>query len=128
MTWPLGARLLEVRTGRRSDDLKFRDILVTKVGRTWATYVDAESPDGPAWKGGRFHLESWRIDGGNMSSPGEVFTDRAAYDRQVKVQAAWADMARRVPYQAPKNMALSNVNQMRRHMGLEPWPSTRDDY
>jgi hypothetical protein len=127
MTWPLGARLVAAKTGRRSSDPPvFQDILVTKVGRKWATYVDAENPN-RRHLAGRFDLESWTIDGGDYISPGRVYTDRAAYERRKRVQEAWEDMTRRVPYQAPENIAMSNVNQVRRHMGLPPWPTTADD-
>lgn len=89
MTYPLGQRLVAVWSPyRHRDPPRLQDILVTKVGRKWATFVDAAKPD-LSHLGGRFDLETWILDAGDSMHSGRVHRNRQDYERQAALDGRY---------------------------------------
>ena len=111
--WPLGAKLIAAYRRRYdADQVDIRDILVTKVGRKWATFVDAEKPN-LKHLGGRFDVETWEIDGRDYGSPGKVYRDAADREEAIKLDAAWKEVARQMPWIRPRDAEAADIARLR---------------
>ncbi len=65
------------------------EVTVEKIGRKWASIG----------RRGRINLETLAVDGGEYSSPGQCYEDRAAYETKVELQAAWSSLQNKFRYQ-----------------------------
>ena len=91
---------------------------VTKVGRKWA--------DVSGGHGRRFDIETWDLDGGRYSSPGNVYPCRDDREKELAIIAAWrsfANAAERYRYTAPPNVTIGAIQQAAELLGLEVKPS-----
>ena len=94
------------------------DATVTKVGRKWV--------DVSGFRGRRFDIETWALDGGKYSSPGCVYPCREARENEVARIRAWrnlSDAIDRYRYSAPPNMTIEAIQQAAELLGLEVKPS-----
>jgi len=57
-----------------------REVDVEKIGRKWATLSGSE---------GRIDLETLRVDGGGLSSPGRCYLDEAAWNADQRTELVW---------------------------------------
>lgn len=74
---------------------------ITKVGRKWADL------DGTH---GRFNMDTMRMDGGQYSSPGDVFYSRELYEETVLRNELWGRLkAITSPYTCPEHLSLEDV-------------------
>lgn len=89
----VGATFVRVVTNN-SRSTSIDEVTVTKVGRKWASIT--KEWNGRPYDAGRFNKETGLLDGGGYSSPGRVYDDREAYDRQVRVEALWREFNRAV--------------------------------
>jgi len=91
---------------------------VTKVGRKWA--------DVSGGHGRRFDIETWDLDGGRYSSPGNVYPCRDAREKEISRIRAWrnlSDAIDRYRYSAPPNVTIETIQQAAELLGLEVKPS-----
>ena len=91
---------------------------VTKVGRKWA--------DVSGGHGRRFDIETWDLDGGRYSSPGNVYPCRDAREKEISRIRAWrnlSDAIDRYRYGAPPNVTIEAIQQAAELLGLEVKPS-----
>ena len=91
---------------------------VAKVGRRWATLS--------GFRGYRFDIETWRIDGGKYQSPGCVYPCRETREKELATIAAWRNFScvvERYRYTAPPNVTIEAIQQAAEILGLEVKPS-----
>jgi hypothetical protein len=86
------------------------DVTVTKVGRKWATLDN----------GHRIDVETWQADGGDCSSPGKCYPDRAAWENEQDRQAAWNVLRRAVgdTWRPPAGVTVEGVVEAMRLLGI----------
>ena len=85
---------------------------VIKVGRRWAEI------SGP--HGSRFDIETWRLDGGKYTSPGNVYPSLETRSKEVSLMAAWHNFSSAIDrYSAPPNVTIEAIQQAADLLGLE---------
>lgn len=102
-----GDRFFSVRSNRRPREAW---IVVTKVGRRWADYVTDGYEAAPHF-GGRFDIETLRIDGGRFSSPGRVYRTEDEYREQARLSVIWQAFRTKVDrsYQPPDKVGVVDI-------------------
>lgn len=84
---------------------KPREVVVTKVGRKWAT-IESDGREI-----GRVDKDSLIVDGGGYSSPGHCCRDRATHEAEVAKRAAWDSLrqAMRDQYRIPADLTTEQI-------------------
>lgn len=106
----VGDRLwLVLRNGRGT---RGSDVMVTKVGRKWASIVDAENP---MWDRPRINLNSLECDGGESSSPGRCFRSRAEYEERLALAEGWEELRQifGTTYRRPAHLTVDDMKAIR---------------
>lgn len=82
-----------------------RELVVTKVGRQWATVND------PRGTIRRVHMENLRADGEGYTSPGQCYRSREAYEVWLETSTAWGDLLKALDrkYYPPEGMTAQRV-------------------
>lgn len=62
------------------------EVTVEKIGRKWAQIG----------RRGQVDVVTMSVDGGNYLSPGQCYENRAAYEAERALQAAWCDFRKKV--------------------------------
>ena len=102
--------------GINRGSLTKRTVTVTAVGKKWATL------DYPAHKPYRITLDTWRIDGGDYSSPGECFPSEQEYNAEVALSRNWSAFRRAVENTRSADQAeitVENIQQAAKLLGLK---------
>jgi hypothetical protein len=112
----VGDRFLAVTGDYGRPQKSFTWVRVTKVGRKWAEY-QKEGSSG-LWTVGRFDLEAFRIDGGNLTSPGRVYRSEEEYQASVRLAALWRDFRQQVARHSPKDLTEADLLKAADILGL----------
>lgn len=106
-TTKVGDRLFSVTGDFGRAEKRTAWVRVTKVGRRWAEYQE-ESFD---WRhsGHRFDLETMKIDGGGLSSPGRVYRSEEEYQASLRVAALWRRFCRSVERASPNGLTEVDI-------------------
>lgn len=112
----VGMTVCLVHTLNRRVPLVEQNIIITKVGRDWAT---TNSRDGRQWH--RFSLETWAIDGRGFSSPGMAYESFDQYLAESQLEEAWRQFRRDMHYltDMPESMTVERINQARQLLGMQ---------
>ena len=83
-------------------------VKVEKVGRIWAEVIRYGRVL-------RIHLEDLHVDGGNYSSPGRVYLDRAVWDLENKQGELWSAIRKHIyDNQAPTHVTVEKLEEFLR--------------
>ena len=95
----VGQRLWFVPNDRRSGAPY--EVTVEKIGRKWALIGYRR----------RIDVETLKVDGGNYTSPGQCYEDRAAYETEVALQSAWSDFQQKVrsAWSVPEGVTMDEI-------------------
>lgn len=81
----VGMDVFVVTTAYRT--LRTTTATIVKVGRKWATLNGCI---------GRFDITTWRLDGGNYSSPGTCYPSEQEYLAQQELIKSWSEFKKKV--------------------------------
>ena len=85
-----------------------RGLVVTSVGRKWVQLGLAESPQSAL----TYRVERGRrdVDGGQYSSPGNVYASEQAYNDHIALTVAWVKLGRAfVAREAPPGVVMDDI-------------------
>jgi hypothetical protein len=84
-----------------------RELTVTKVGRKWATL-------GEGWRSMRADLVTWDVDGGEYSSPGQLYALEDEWQTEKKLEEHWSVFLRWVSrrYRRPKHLTATQIEEV----------------
>ena len=92
----------------------------------WNSQQSRKWADVSGGHGRRFDIETWDLDGGRYSSPGNVYPCRDAREKEISRIRAWrnlSDAIDRYRYSAPPNVTIEAIQQAAELLGLEVKPS-----
>lgn len=70
-------------------------VVVTKIGRKWASFLK-EDKESYAHLGGRFDIETGFIDGQGFGPGGRIYDSEEAYRKAVRADRLWAELTKAV--------------------------------
>ncbi len=84
---------------------------IAKTGRIWAT-LDGNN--------GRFDISTWRLDGGQYSSPGTCYPSEQEYNAQQELSKAWSKLSDRFRhhYTRHPDVTLEKIKQAAELLGI----------
>lgn len=93
-----------------SDNAKTqRAVIVTKVGRKWATLNTGQ----------RIDIQSMTVDGGQCNSPGQCYESQQVYEQTRALSIAWGQLTRDVKgMNRPEHMTIEKIAQIRTLLGI----------
>tara|TARA_R110000868_G_scaffold236522_2_gene490554 strand:- start:679 stop:1029 length:351 start_codon:yes stop_codon:yes gene_type:complete len=91
-----------------------RTVTVTKIGRKWATL------DFPSWRPYRIDMETWRVDGGEYSSPARCYASEEVFQQTVRLDASWRRLVERLPYSPPPGIDQAWIDEAMVRLGIKP--------
>jgi len=88
------------------------NIVVTKVGRKWAGFKRTDSQ----WQRdeGRFDITTFAVDGGDFSSPGNIYRSEDDYREKVALNQRWNAIARHLRglYTRPQHITAADMDKI----------------
>lgn len=119
----VGARLLRVEdVDRRGKPPLKTWVIVTTIGRKWASFED-ENHRGRPHMGGRFDLDSFRLDGGGFTSMGRVWLDELDYDLASEAKETWrrfkTAMRDNWSDYPPNGLDAGDIREIAKRLGME---------
>ena len=84
-------------------------VIVTKVGRKWATLDNHNRVD----------METMDVDGGNYSSPGTCYLDRKAYEEQCRANKLFMEFYRKLGYCVKRGVTAEDILQAAKLLHIE---------
>jgi hypothetical protein len=115
--WQVGMEVCVVVTLNVRGEPQPRRAKIEKLGRRWITL------DSPTYRPTRFDAETRRIDGGQYSSPGNVYESEAKYRETTAKEKLWKDFRNRLPWSAPEHFTSDDI----KNISAAIWPESHGD-